>query len=252
MKKLFLLLLLVPFIIVMTGCEEDPTEAIGAPNALQLVGATNGVDLVLTWSPSSTVDIDGYKIRFEGTEIWDGTATTYTHVAPTLGEYEIVAYLGSDESDALDHDTEDDVATGTGTIFAYYTTGQSGYGWNLSTGTGAVYSFTTGNAASIDFYYDADDDFTSADVYSGDFPNETGLHASSTSYDALNTVPSTGEASYYNYITPSLNDTYALIVKKDRSYGNFAKIEITAMDGTANSATFRWTFQTIEKWRRID
>ncbi len=253
MKKLLLMLLLVPFIFFMVGCEEEPTEDIDPPGSLQLVGATDGVGLVLSWSPSSTTDIDGYRIYFEGTEEWEGTATTYTHPNATLGEYQIVAYRGDEESDPIIHDTHDDVETGTGMIYAFYVSGQpSGYGWNLTAGTGTSYSFTTGNAEYIDFYYDDVDDITSADVYSGDFPNETGFATSATTYDNLGTVPSTGTASYYNYVTPALNETYAVIIKKDRSYGNYAKMQVTALDGSEHTVSFRWTLQTIEKWRVLD
>lgn len=244
------MLLLVPFMLIMIGCEEDPTEDINPPSSLQLAGATDGAGLVLTWSPSATTDIDGYRIYFDGTEVWEGTATTFTHANAPLGEYEIAAYRGSEESHYLTHDTHDDVETGTGMIYAFYVSGQpSGYGWNLSAGTGSSYSFTSGNAAYIDFYYDNDDDLTSADVYSGDFPNETGFVMSSTTYNDLDVVPSTGAASYTNYVTPGLNQTYAVIINKGRSYGNYAKLQVTAIDGSENSISFRWTVQTIEKWR---
>ncbi len=237
--------------LIMIGCEEDPTEDINPPSSLQLVGATDGVGLVLTWSPSATTDIDGYRIYFDGTEVWEGTATTFTHADAPLGEYEIAAYRGSEESDYLTHDTHDDVETGTGMIYAFYVSGQpSGYGWNLSTGTGSSYSFTTGNASYIDFYYDDVDDLTSADVHSDDFPNATWFIVSSTTYNDLDIVPAVSGA-YYNYVTPALNETYGVSIEKDRSYGNYAKLQVTAIDGSENSISFRWTVQTIEKWRVV-
>ncbi|HDR91022.1 MAG TPA: hypothetical protein ENN75_02110 [candidate division Zixibacteria bacterium] len=252
MKKLFLMLLLVPFMFIMIGCDEDPTEAISPPSSLQLVGATDGAGLVLTWSPSSTTDIDGYRIYFNGTEVWEGTATTYTHPNASLGEYQIVAYRGSEESDPLTRNTQTSIQTGTGMIYAFYVSDQpSGYGWNLSAGTGSSYSFTTGNASYIDFYYDNDNDLTSADVYSTDFPNETGFVMSSTTYNDLGVVPATGAASYTNYVTPGLNQTYAVIIKKGRSYGNYAKLQVTGIDTAQNSISFRWTLQTIDKWRVV-
>jgi hypothetical protein len=253
MKKLFLILLLVPFVLFMVGCEDEPTEDLVPPTALQLVGGTDGLSLVLSWSPSSTVDLDGYRIYFNGTEIWEGTATTYTHASPTLGEYQIVAYRGSEESDPLVKNTTTTVTTGTGMIYAFYVSGQpSGYGWNLSAGTGSSYSFTSGNASYIDFYYDNDEDLTSANVYGGSFTNETGFAVSATTYNDLTVVPSTAAASYTNYVTPGLNQTYSVIIKKGRAYGNFAKIQVTAVDAAQHSISFRWTMQTIEKWRVID
>ena len=250
MNRLILFLCVIFALLLIIGCEEEPTSAIDPPEALVLEGGSNGHDLMLNWSASTTTDIEGYRVYYDGTQIWEGTETEYTHPNAELGEYEIVGYRDEEESDPITHDTHDNIETGSGMIYAFYVSGEpSGYGWNLSTGSGSSYSFSTENAAYIDFYYDNADDLTSADVYSGDFPNGTWFSVSSTAYNSLALAPTTSEASYYNYVTPTLNETYAVNIEKDGSYDTYAKMQITAMDDTENSISFNWTLQTIDNWR---
>ena len=255
MKKFLLILLAIPAILVFMGSDcNEPTDAIDAPNAATLVGdAANHFDLIISWSPSSTSDIDGYRVYFDGATdpLWEGTATTFTHTSPTLGSYEIVAYKGSDESDPLSFNTSDYVHEGTGAeIYRFDVTGQpSAYGWDLSNGSGATKNFTTENADDIDIWYDNDETINSCNAYAGTgFDNVSGIYTSSSTYDNIDNAPYTGDAAYIT--TQDIGDgyTYCLYIKKQLAYGYYGKMEITDWDTGAHKITFRWTIQTIAKW----
>ncbi len=100
-KKIsFLIVAVLVLIFFGFGCERDE-EDILAPSNLILEYATNGKDLILTWTASGTADIDGYYIYFNDVKIdlVVDTVTTYTHVDPdTVGEYKVTAYRGNNES----------------------------------------------------------------------------------------------------------------------------------------------------------
>ncbi|MCD6501694.1 hypothetical protein J7L01_03760 [bacterium] len=260
MKKAFLLLLVIPFVFVMMGSNcDDPVDAIGAPNALQLAGATNEIDLVITWSPpSSTSDIDGYRVYFDGaTEpLWQGTATTFTHISPTLGSYEIVAYKGSDESDPLSFNTEEDyLIEGTFTVYDMDAAigFDSGVGFN-SSGVVNTYSMSDdGNGPVVDFYYDSDGTFTSANYLGGVWVNSTGFKSTSETWTGLEVMDISG----YSNATPTavaLNQIWQVVLfKNNTDTWNYAKFRIDATETTPNvSATVTYKIQTIEGWARID
>ncbi|MCK5832507.1 hypothetical protein KAH81_02455 [bacterium] len=258
MKKLFLLLLAIPLALVMMGSDcDEPTDAIDAPNAATLVGdASNHLDLIISWSPSSTSDIDGYRVYFAGaTEpLWEGMGTSFTHSSPTLGTYEIVAYMDDDESDPLTFDTEDYVHMSTGAeIYRFDVSGQpSAYGWDLSNGSGANKNFTTANAGEIDIWYDNDETINSCSGYGGDFVNVTGIYTSPTTYSSISTAPYIDDVSYNNFEDIGANYSYCVYIKKQMAYGYYGKMEITDWDMTAHKITFSWTIQTIAKWRLLD
>ncbi len=254
MKKLFLLLLAIPFALVMMGSNcDEPAEEIDAPNAATLVGdATNHLDLIISWSPSSTSDIDGYRVYFNSatTPLWSGTTTSFTHTNPTLGSYDIVAYTGEDESDPLSFNTADYVFSATGAqIYQFLVSGQpSGYGWDLSNGTGSSKSFTSANAAQIDLWYDSDETINSPHAYGSPFENVTGIYTSPTAYESIINAPSVTGVSYNSTQTIGDGFTYCLYIKKGLSYGYYGKMEITDYN-LANDITFRWKINTIAKWR---
>ncbi|HHS49524.1 MAG TPA: hypothetical protein ENN07_00185 [candidate division Zixibacteria bacterium] len=256
MKKLFILLLAIPLALVMMGsdCEDEPADAIIPPGSATLVGSdANHLDLVITWNPSSTSDIDGYRVYFNSatTPLWQGAGNSFTHADPTLGRYEIVAYKGNDESDPLIFNTSDYVYTASGSeIYRFDVAGQpSGYGWNISNGTGASYSFTTANADYIDIWFDNDNTINSGDVYGGAFENITGIYTSPVVYGSIANAPSVNDVPYLNYQDIGSGFSYCLYVRKQLAYGYYGKMEITNWDTSANKITFRWTINTIAKWR---
>jgi len=268
MKKLLILLFLVPFVFVMMGssCEDEPTEAIDPPSGLELSGASDELSLVISWTPSSTADIDGYRIYYQGDTdpIYEGTNATYTHgagtTAPALGEYEIVAYRGSEESDALDFDTSDEEYLKSGTFTIYRMDSPIGYdsgvGFNVSTGVAITYSMSDAgtNGTLVDIYYDTDGTFTSPDYLGGDWVNQSGFKSSSETYTGLEVVDLTG----YN------NSTYPTAVadgqiwqcvfwKTTTSTWNYAKMRIDGVVTTPEThVTVTYKYQTIEGWARVD
>ena len=255
MRKIFLLLLVIPFVFVMMGSDcDDPIDPIDSPNAATLVGdASNNLDLVIAWSPSSTSEIDGYRVYFDGATdpLWEGTANTFTHTNPTLGSYSIVTYKDSDESDPLSFNTEDYVYEASGAmIYRLDVPGQSsGYGWNLSNGTGASKSFDSTIADEIDIWYDNDETINSSSAYGGDFENVTGIYTSPLTYENIDNAPFKDDVIYG--VTQDIGSSYSycLYIKKQMSYGYYGKMEITDWDTGTHKITFRWTIQTIAKWR---
>jgi len=260
MKRLITLLFLLPLFLVFIGCTDEPTEGIDPPSAIQLEGATNETDLVLTWSPSSDADIDGYRIYFEGSEIWEGTATTYTHTSITsLGEYEITAYKGSDESDALRFDTEDYVNTGTFTVYDMDTpsgSGLSGVGFSAD-GVASLYSMASSESATngqyVDFYYDNDGTFTSADYLGGDWVNGTGFNYTTSTYANLEVVETTGYSNATNPAIASGQVWQVVFLKNNTATWNYAKFRIDAVTTSPYvKADVTFAYQTIEGWARVD
>jgi len=261
MKKTLLLLLFVPFIFMMIGCEEEPTEAIDPPSGLSLRGADNELYLEISWTASSTSDIDGYRIYYDNDPdpLYEGTLTSYTHgasgTAPELGEYEIVAYRGSEESDALEFDTDDYVNTGTFTVYdmdapiGY----DSGVGFN-SNGAASTFSMSdTENGPYVDFYYDSDGTFTSANYLGGDWVNETGFLMSVEPYNDLDVCAITG---HINYTNPAVADgqVWQVVIRKtSTTEWHHAKFRIDAVTTTPNvKANVTFAYQTIEGWARVD
>ncbi|RKZ31758.1 hypothetical protein DRQ36_00855 [bacterium] len=257
MKRYFKFLLVIPLALLLMGgsCEDEPTEALDGPDVYTLEADINGIDLKIDWD-SSTDEVDGYRIYFNGdtAPLYEGTASEYTHVNPSLGSYEIVAYFESDESDPLEFNTSNYVTSGTSAeIWRFDVSGQpSGYGWNLSTGNGEHYNFTAGNADYIDIYYtNMGEDYhsiASASYYGGSFENVTWINKTSTSFDNLDTAPAT-PTGYYNYEDVEINGTYALCIEKTGSDSYFGKMQVTAFDTDNNKVTFRWKFQKVKGWR---
>ena len=241
------------------------------PSGLQLMGASNELYLSISWTGSSTADIDGYRIYFDGgtTPIYEGMTTTYTHgsssMAPQLGEYEIVAYRGDEESDALEFDTEDYVYSGSFTVYDLNAPSggstNSGVSFNISTGVASVKSMassmSTTNGPLVDFYYDTDGTFTSADYLGGDWVNTTGFSSSSDTWAGLEVVDITG---YDNYTNPAVanGQIWQVWVSKTSSsewnYSKFRIDDVQTNTGTPDylEAQVTYKFQTIKNWARID
>ncbi|MCD6417704.1 hypothetical protein J7M00_02845 [bacterium] len=258
-KRIILATLIAVFTIVfIIGCGEDTTSSIEPPSSLQLTGATNETDLVLTWSPSPTEDIDGYRIYLGTTLLADEedltpTTTTWTHIAPTtVGEYKVVAVRDDEESPAATASTEP--YEDTGELYDFDTPsdqGYSGWGWNWTTGVGAFYSFSTDNASEIDMYYDSDNTLTSADYYSEDFPNTTGFIVLTNTYDNVGNVPTEG---YANSAPVGEGQVYAIVIMKDHTdEWHYAKLRIDSYSASPyDRITFTYAYQTVKNFSLLD
>jgi len=261
MKKLLIILISLPLFLVIFGgtCEDEPTEALDSPDTYTLSADINGIDLIIDWD-ESTSEIEGYYVLFDGTEIYDGVTSQCTHVNPTgLGQYQIVAYNGTEESDPLTFNTSNFVEEVVSEeIWRFDVAGQpSGYGWAMTGGTvsGASYSFAAANQDYVDVYFATYDAIASADAYTGgtDFPNATGIAVPGTDYDVMSEAPSTSAASYENYQDISANQTYALkIYKTNHPNGYYGKMKITAYDDTNHKITFKWMVQGVQNWRILE
>jgi len=262
MKKVFLLLLLVPFLFVMVGCEEDPVEEIDPPSGLVLAGASNEYYLVISWTASSTSDIDGYRVYYNGsaTPIYENTSTTFTHGdgtnAPALGDYEIKAYRGEEESDALTFDTATRVKTGSFVVCDWLGPDESGVWINKSTGVATLYSMTataTDGHDKVDFYYDSDISFNSGTLEREGEPNwywdkHTAFNVSSSTYDDLDVVDI---ADYYDgYFITEGQILQVIYWETTPSTWNYGKFRIDSISG--HNATVTFAIQTIKGWARID
>ena len=250
--------LILPFVALMIifmsmGCDEEPAASIDPPSALQLAGATNETDLVLTWSASPEADIDGYRVYFGTTELGTVTATTYNHVGPTaLGTYKVVAYKDEEESAEITASTA--LATGTGEIYDLDAPvgDNSGYGWNWSTGVGTSYSgaLTSPDYQSIDIYYDTDGTITSGSIrWTGG--NVTGLQQTADTYDNIGNADLTG---YTDYADVGLNQVYLIVIKKTYTdQWSYMKLRIDATASSPyNKINFTYGYQKVKNFSLLD
>jgi hypothetical protein len=248
--------------VLSTTVSTSPIEsAIEPPTGLTLEGASNQVNLVISWSASATTDVDGYRIYFNGgaDPIYEGTATSYEHLSPASGSYEVVAYRSSEESDPLSFNTNSYVHTGSFTVYDMNTptgSGNSGIGFDWSTGIATDYSMSIMSEATngplVDFYYDTDGTFTSADWLTGAWINVTGFLQSTSTYDNLSTVAITG---YNNYTYPSVvnGQVWQVVthhnVTDEWHYAKFRIDAVTMSPYVHAQVTF--AFQTIKNFARV-
>jgi len=146
--------------IFLAGCGDE--EAGSEPQNFALAATTDGLEVILTWEEPLDGEPDNYIVYFRevGTTDWlvgttlDGDVLTYTHDPSELtGDYYVAADFGGDEFDS-DIQTTIPVHTASMIIYELEATGNSGYGWGLSSDfTGTTYSMAdAANAALVDFY----------------------------------------------------------------------------------------------------
>ena len=168
------------------------------------------------------------------------------------------AYRGSDESDALSFNTNSYVHSSDFTVYDMDTptlSGSSGIGFAWSTGVATVYSMkdSVANGPFIDFYYDNDGTFTSADFRTAScWVNQSGFLLSTSTYDNLTTVATTG---YSNATTPVANGQIwqVYLPKNSSSDWHYAKFRIDAVTMSPYvHAQVTFAFQTIKNFARVD
>jgi hypothetical protein len=131
-----------------------------APTGVALVAASDST-VKITWTAPSEGNPDKYIVEFEevGTNSFVsvdepvGTATEYIdYPAGKTGTYRVVAKFSSNEYQS-DEVTDIPEHTAVVSVSELNATGNSGYGWSRSDGTGSTHSMTeAGNATSVDFY----------------------------------------------------------------------------------------------------
>jgi len=132
----------------------------GNPTNVKLEALTDST-VKVTWSAPSEGTPDKYVVSFmeTGTSSYveltpEPTTTTFEHdPAGKTGKYMVTAVFGSTEYNSATTPTTAPIATAALTIAELNATGNSGYGWDRTTGDGATYTMTEASrAASVDFY----------------------------------------------------------------------------------------------------
>ncbi|MEO0071953.1 MAG: hypothetical protein ABIK10_00740 [candidate division WOR-3 bacterium] len=139
---------------LFTGCEEVTGEE---PTNVALEAATD-TTVKITWTAPQTAP-DKYYIYFKAidaanyTKIGETTATSYIHDPQgKTGKYYVAAVYGSNEYNSSVVSTEP-VTSSIYTVWELNAAGNSGYGWDRTTGAGSTYSMTNAaNAPNVDFY----------------------------------------------------------------------------------------------------
>ncbi len=253
MKKIFfvaILLVLLGFI----GCES--VVEIDPPTNLTVVGAGNGLDLKFEWDPSPTSDIDGYKIylKEEDSIMWEGTSTEATLSNPPIGTYYVTAYKG--KKSESDPSNEINTAPVSGTSDYIYFSGDpspdhpSAFYWKDNGEPTLVSLSDTTNRVLMDFYFDDDSTFTSADIHPDATPdyNITYFKYTTENYDNITEAPS-DMGSLKATSKLSLDDVYFVKLSKKNFY---ALIKITEYSDTPTvKAKFSYKFQQIPGYRRF-
>lgn len=254
MKKLLALSLTLAVLIAIVGCGDD--VALVAPGNFIISAGVNELDVVLDWD-EVTEEIDGYIVYFN--DVAAGTVTTagYTHLDPQVsGVYYVTAYLGEDESDPSATATTVPVIDDNVELAEIGATGESGYGWNTTSGQGTEYSMADATyATSIDLYFT---DFATgfAGTYNIASPHlvltdagaawlagtsgwrTTGFLQLAEDFDVVTVVPITG---YFTYEEIAGNTTYAAYTED----GHYALVEVQAWSTTTGLVQVRTAFQPV-------
>lgn len=131
----------------------------GMPTNLKVAADTDST-VKLTWTAPSEGTPDKYIVYFKAVD-----ASSYEMVANNItttefvhnpsgktGYYKVAAKFGSEEYESQTVSTIP-VATSAVTVAELNAAGNSGYGWNRTSGTGMSYTMTdASNAANVDFY----------------------------------------------------------------------------------------------------
>ena len=158
MKKALLFtafILITAALTISTSCEDNVGTA---PTGFTLA-AENDTLVKLTWTAPTTGTPDKYVVYFKAvgtasyTNEGEVTTTSVIHYpAGATGDYYVAAKYGSTEENSSVKTTIP-ISTAATTVGELNATDLSGYGWDMTTGTGATYSMTTAaNVTKVDFY----------------------------------------------------------------------------------------------------
>jgi hypothetical protein len=238
------LVLLLPALFLLTGCP-NPEEEGTVPNVtnLTITADSEGDGLIITWDQVS--DVDGYDLYTPDgdTILLDYDETSYNDNTPSqTGTYEVVTVSGSDYSSGVTVSSAPYVGSSNLTVYGWNETGDSGFGFTVSTGSCQTYSCVgTTYADVIDFFfYDQGGyyDFISGDEdpYQG---NKTSHIVNMQTSDFVE-APASG---YFNMEGVVAGNYYAVSVQGDY-YGKLYVVSAGATD-----VTFSYEFQTIQHLR---
>ena len=215
----------------------------GAPTNLKVVAATD-TTVKITWSAPAEGTPDKYIVYFKAVnagsfEIVANNITTTEFVhnpGGKTGTYKVASLFGSQEYQSLTTVSTVPIATSALTVAELNAAGNSGYGWDRTSGTGATYSMTqAANAALVDFYI-TDFQTTTYSIASPDLgPSDPGnvVPTGSWRVNAIagplasdqNPLPAHNPSVYFNYQDITQTPFLAAIYTQDGYY------TLTKLDG---------------------
>jgi hypothetical protein len=195
----------------------------GAPLNVKVEAATDST-VKVTWSAPVEGTPDNYVVYFMETgtstyaKLGEATTTMYEHdPMGKTGKYKVTADFGGTEYDGLTTPTTAPVANAAVSVSELNAAGNSGYGWEMSDGTGATYSMTSAsNAPMVDFYIS---DFTTG--YAGQPYSITSPDLGPT--DPGNVVPA-GAWKANSYTNPLTSETAPLPAHSNLTYFNYTDL----------------------------
>jgi hypothetical protein len=243
----------------------------GAPTGVTLTAATDST-VKVSWTAPTEGTPDKYYVAFMATDAstytdFDTvTAVTVDHdPAGKTGKYKVTAVFGSEPYDAATTPSTAPIATPAATVSELNATGNAGYGWDRTAGTGTTYSMkVAGNAASVDFYitdWAAGFAGPTYSIASPDLaPTDTmgGLHVSGTWRINGFTDPLTSEqaalpvhsaVTYLSYT--DLATDPILVGCFTTADGYYALVKLSGYNTGAGTVSVQTWFQTIKGLRLI-
>ena len=139
-------------IVLATSCTKE-TEGEITPANFHISATPDGTGVILQWD-KPVVEVDGYKIYFEGNLIatLPEDSTIYIDIRNEVGTYTLRSYIGDSLSDPLTKSTLPE-ETRNITIYELNASGYSGLGFT-SSWVATAYPMADPNAPSfVDFYY---------------------------------------------------------------------------------------------------
>jgi len=263
-KFLLLPSLLVTICLLLLSCEE--IFVLTPPQNLIISTYTDSVSVELSWDP--VLNASGYYVYFNDVHIATVSDAEYVHLKPMeTGNYYVTAYRAGTETDPSNTITDIPVVTEE-TLVEIEGPGNSGFGWDRTTGIGTTYSMADSTHASdIDFYFSNWNDDPGGGPWGGTYnimsPDEITndpccatwpiadnwrqtifTEALTPTFNNVDTLPPIG---YYNLQKVTVGETYG--VNTWDGYYGMVKIEnITTVNG---SVEVKAAFQTVKGLRLI-
>jgi hypothetical protein len=255
--------------LVMTRC----TSVTGrAPTDATLAAATDST-VTVSWTAPTEATPDKYYVAFMATGAStytdvdttpNGTTTSYVHYpAGQTGTYKVTAVFGSTTYDASTTPSTASIATTVLTVSELNASGNSGYGWDRTTGVAVTYPMTVaGNADGVDFYIT---DFAAGHagtIYSiaspGLGPSDSGAVVPPGSWKAnrfsnalaneRDPLPAHSVTTYFDYTDLT---TDPILVGCYTADGYYALVKLSGINTGAGTVSVQSWFQTIKGLRLI-
>jgi len=264
-KFLLLPSLLITSCLLLLSCEEI-VIFLTAPENLAIETYTDSVSIKLSWDP--VVDASGYRVYFNDALLATVSDEEYVHLKPMeTGDYYVTAYRGATETDPSNTVTDIPVVT-EDTLAEIEAKGNSGFGWDRTTGNGTSYSMgDSTHASDIDFYFTnwinddpggpwgstysiASPDEITNDPCCGTWPiadnwRQTGFTVPlDLTFNNVDTLPPLG---YDNYQDVTIDRTHGIYTWD----GYYGMVEVQSINTDSGSVEVKAAFQTVKGLRLI-